>query len=699
MKKPLLLLVLLAAVALAVYFFFLQGGGGSVPVAAALDPEQTVGVAGVQDFTALWNSAKTVAEKLPQTKIGGVDLKLIQPSAAAGFLGFDPGTDEGWASIGLDPHAGLAGAGDARLMAAYGTGKFGGPVVLVRVTDRDKLMAFLAKMSGKKPVLTDGPDGITAVDAGGPKALMGKKGDITAFFPVLGDEAAARKAFAAFLAGGGSLAKSGPWQDAFDGAQGTIQTYAYLGSLGGLALVKSLGLGADVETVAEHYSKLFPAFAAYGTAQGGGGMLLGTPDAVHALEQIARPKKAPPAFSKFLPPTGAMAVRFSVNLVEVTAGVAALLPPNVPPQVRMGLEMGKTLLPMQAGFSWDDLTQAVSGHAALVGDLSKLEGNPTDAWLVLVGVQTPEKFDALMVKLMAAGKDKLGIESAPTEVAGAKGYHVEANGLSLVLVRKDDVLLVGTTAVVEAALKSGGTQDPAARMLDKDVVYGFYVDAAGLMSMMEKAPNADAQMVTFVKALAGDTAKNGGMAVDARIDAHGLRFETAEGAGASAAFMLGAAAAIAVPAFQKYESRSKGAEAQVNLQVIARGAVSFYEEAHVDQSGTAIPKQFPATDRTVTAPAGWHEMVCPGGQPTAYMPAPDTFEDPVFEQLGFKPSEPLRFQYTFTATGTDSGALFTARAIGDLNCDGVLSTFERTGHVASGGSVVMDTTPAVNEGE
>ena len=52
-----------------------------------------------------------------------------------------------------------------------------------------------------------------------------------------------------------------------------------------------------------------------------------------------------------------------------------------------------------------------------------------------------------------------------------------------------------------------------------------------------------------------------------------------------------------------------------------------------------------------------------------------------WQALNFGVRDPFYYQYQFISSGTGTNAKFTARAIGDLNCDGRLSTFERIGRV------------------
>lgn len=59
-----------------------------------------------------------------------------------------------------------------------------------------------------------------------------------------------------------------------------------------------------------------------------------------------------------------------------------------------------------------------------------------------------------------------------------------------------------------------------------------------------------------------------------------------------------------------------------------------------------------------------------------------------FEKLGFSIGEKFRYQYRIISVGQGAEAGFTIRAHGDLDCDGVYSTYERTGKVGPGGKLV-----------
>lgn len=58
-----------------------------------------------------------------------------------------------------------------------------------------------------------------------------------------------------------------------------------------------------------------------------------------------------------------------------------------------------------------------------------------------------------------------------------------------------------------------------------------------------------------------------------------------------------------------------------------------------------------------------------------------------WRQLGFSIKGPHFYQYQFVSQGKGDQASFTARALGDLDCDGVYSTFERVGRITKSGYI------------
>jgi type IV pilus assembly protein PilA len=148
--------------------------------------------------------------------------------------------------------------------------------------------------------------------------------------------------------------------------------------------------------------------------------------------------------------------------------------------------------------------------------------------------------------------------------------------------------------------------------------------------------------------------------------------------------IIGILAAVAIPAFMKYIKKSKTTEAREFVKKIYDGARQYYMDP--PQPGLApVPAQFPGTQgTTVTTPAA---APCSGGA-EKYTPEATQWEaNDVWVALHFSVDDPAYYQYEYEPTDPVGGdtqpptAEFTARALGDLDCDNTLSTFEMLGLV------------------
>lgn len=175
----------------------------------------------------------------------------------------------------------------------------------------------------------------------------------------------------------------------------------------------------------------------------------------------------------------------------------------------------------------------------------------------------------------------------------------------------------------------------------------------------------------------------------------------------SAGAATGAASAIVVPAFEKYASRSKSAEARVQVAKMVDAAVAYFNEEHVARGPVDVigfggsitdiaPHACPNDGRlegeagmtpplTVDCSEGPGGRCVPtaggGGGPGAYDSA--LFSDnPVWNALNFQQDQAHYFHYNFRWRNLPEGfggCQFTAQAFGDLDGDGVFSTYERSG--------------------
>jgi hypothetical protein len=142
-----------------------------------------------------------------------------------------------------------------------------------------------------------------------------------------------------------------------------------------------------------------------------------------------------------------------------------------------------------------------------------------------------------------------------------------------------------------------------------------------------------------------------------------------------------AALAVGCGDAKKLARKSKTSEPAVNVKKLYNGARAYLEEETYTLR-TPLPRQFPAST-PITPPLG----ACCQGSNHKCAPDPTLWTDPTWEALGFSMDDPHYFSYKFESSGTDLSATFTATAYGDLDCDGVYSTFEMVGSIQPDGTV------------
>lgn len=147
--------------------------------------------------------------------------------------------------------------------------------------------------------------------------------------------------------------------------------------------------------------------------------------------------------------------------------------------------------------------------------------------------------------------------------------------------------------------------------------------------------------------------------------------------------LLGVLAALGIYGVRKYLVAAKSAEARATVMMIARDAAGAYEREVALPDGSMGHRLCPSASRSVPAsPADIRGK--------KYMAAPsewavDAASNAGFACLGFSMAQPQYYMYSYESTGVGAvGDAFTARANGDLNGDGTLSTFEISGRVLSG---------------
>jgi len=158
--------------------------------------------------------------------------------------------------------------------------------------------------------------------------------------------------------------------------------------------------------------------------------------------------------------------------------------------------------------------------------------------------------------------------------------------------------------------------------------------------------------------------------------------------------IVGILAVLAIYGVRKYLANAKTAEARNSLGQIAKGQASSYESESMTSNmlpmgqSAALSRALCASDpgnpvpaltsiqgkKYQSSPADWNKGSGSG-----------TTRPSGFACLKFTMDQPQYYSYSYTSTGTNGAVndTFTATANGDLNGDGVYSTFSITGSINS----------------
>ncbi|MEE2644900.1 MAG: prepilin-type N-terminal cleavage/methylation domain-containing protein [Myxococcota bacterium] len=151
--------------------------------------------------------------------------------------------------------------------------------------------------------------------------------------------------------------------------------------------------------------------------------------------------------------------------------------------------------------------------------------------------------------------------------------------------------------------------------------------------------------------------------------------------------IIGILAVVAGSEFSKYQARAKSTEAVGNVAKIADGAQAYYLQEQTTRQGVLLPKQFPLS----VGPTPQEGPGCNGPSPLKHDPANpaigNQWQVESWQKLSFAVSKPFLYSYQFESNGTGVQASFTARAIGDLDCDQNTSLFEQVGYVDNNNQV------------
>ncbi len=545
MKKLLLLLILTTAVGGVWWLLNCSPMGSSEPeVVKSLPAEGSIIVTGLEDPLPLIQKFYEIAKSFPDFPQESLD-----PEKRKAKLGFDPLTEEGWRSVGLDIKAGLSLVGNPFSLEA------GVPLMLFKVLDKEKALKLLRTKTGEEAKLSDERKQSALLSLGEEQLLLGQMGPYTLLFPLLNPDQLPkqRKEFEAFLSQSGPRLSEAPlFRKALEGRAGTFFGFLDIDALVKL-LLKREAINSEFEADFKFYSQRFPGLG----LQRSGLRILASQEGLSALRKMFVPPKKAPSFSKHIPARGWAALRFSVNIKQFFTGLGELYPPSQ--EISKGnFLLGSNLLPMMLGVSYAELASAFSGHAVLALRLPKdLKGGAprVEDTLLMLGLGAPKKSAQLLDSLLErTGPQLSGLQAQEFELVGYKGKQFSLEGQQFYLLLGEEILYASLSKeLLKLALENREPLNAqAAEAMDGAHFLAEVVDIAAVETLL-KATGGAPDLSQFWK--------ESHFVLSAQIDTEGIFLE-AQGGDLEVGALFGALSAVAIPAFLKYERRTKEAEAQ-----------------------------------------------------------------------------------------------------------------------------------------
>ena len=679
-----------------------EEGATGPRIAHSLLADQTMGYGGIESPQVILKKVHDLAKKLlletgieipPQVK------KMFDSQFRIKTIGFDPVTTEGWQSIGINPDMGMFAVGDATLAKKYKR-----PLIYLKVESREKLMALNARFGGAMSI--GEKQGKSEVVRAGTKAifLLGNRGEYTVLMPVKRSRLEEQRTdFDTYLGTTGKALSTNKDMAVVTGtskAKGRL-----LGVLNTKSITDMLPRRGPMaaEDIA-FYTELFRVIGGSISNAGIQGHLVASQAGHLALEKLFGAKGVP-GLTKFIPTKGWFAMRLSINFDQVFEGISDLIPPSKA-QARAMLPMAQASIAIQLGFPFDTLAKAFTGHFMFGGDLTSLlqiktPGKAKDLRAMLtLGVKDTAAADQVIAQVI----DKLQTarrgpgKPTPITVGDANGHQWKLGPVNPVLIRVGQTVFVAANVatVTEALARSTGenfSTTAAGKNLERPkMFYGSTFNISNWVSSLEEYSKvfmgrlqSDKKKAEFnalftkMKAFfqEGDTTVSASIVLD-----QGLKMSMDGQGGLLAA--AGIMAAVAIPAFVKYQRRAKSAEAVMNVRKMYDGQ-AVYMESKSNEKGNENASLFAGS--VPLTPGNPTQFMCKDGQSVRYQPNAQTFDHPTWQALNFAPADPFYYAYEIQTAGTGKDTHFTVRAMGDLDCDGVLSTFERIGTLDEAGNL------------
>jgi Tfp pilus assembly major pilin PilA len=308
--------------------------------------------------------------------------------------------------------------------------------------------------------------------------------------------------------------------------------------------------------------------------------------------------------------------------------------------------------------------------------------------------------DGIVSSLLKLAAQNMGdaFKSVPVKIGDAQGYQWLLGPISPVLIRvKKTLFLAPNLESITEALARGQAdsllQTPEGKaMASPSAIFGTLSELSGVPELVEHQANAFLRQVPkmdqdafrfFMDNVKKQFGAGTTMGMFMNLD-EGITLKSI-GSGQLSAALIGVAAAIAIPAFVRYQKRAKTAEARVNLKTLSTRIALQHLDASNAKSAEGNAFKFLQSSKLV--PGNPTEFMCQNGKPILFKPQPDTWSGVAWKTLDFSIQEPFRYAYQIESKGVGKDAQFTLRAIGDLDCDGRVSTFEIKGRLDQRGHI------------
>jgi hypothetical protein len=671
-------------------------------ITQTLNAKHTIGLLQIKRLDKMINVILKIVHDQPQ------ELKEITPSIFKNItkvnklLGFDPSQSSGWDSIGLDSTAGLSIILDDRLTKPHLM-----PLFAIKITHENRFLETLRRLTKKPVTIASTVHGIRILTMHHQILWLIQQGDYTFLTPEPRDQLEISQAnlitftkkSMTHLAGDQNFKKT------FRHAKSNPYIRLYISTLGIGKLLKMNPKLSNKSSNIDFYAQKFPALGLSFDHTQSHLQLLANDQTHHALTQIFQPIKNIP-LAQYIPANWS-SYKISLNLKNIFAGLKFLFSPSMP-NSDMIATMVKGGFAVKLGIPWDTLTQALGGHLIINTKLDSLalvkKGPQFAKWYALLSVGNHQLADQMISKLVNLVAQKFKTKVISTEITQHTGMQINIGPMSIIVIRVGGVIMIAPSSeIIKLALTSIKTKNLAQTSVGKllDQAQNFYAlalntgDLVSLVKNLAQIKGKKEHAITgkllnkkYIKKLISDESISFVLQLD-----QGIRWK--ETSYQTWMRLLELGIAVAIPSFMKYQAKARTIEARMMLNRISQSARMYYKSPHTTKTGEVMAAQFPPS--TSLTPSNIKQSFCATGRYHKSKVSNQNWNQAGWKALNFVPKNRIGFAYEFISSGVGGKARFTARATGDLDCDGVVSTFEQKGRIDSQGNVILVPLKVVNE--